>query len=376
MFPVTAMDAAKYLSLAGSGVDAPTSRACLRRVGGVDFRQLTALPRELVLEELGEHSPTLVEDTSRKPPISLHHVADLEILDHDGAVALGVVVTELVTEMLPLPTDLPVKVGAAELRFLSVLGSFLPPRDSTLSTRKPLESLAVEAGGWDKLAVRVRDHVRNASVDSDDGPDLWSRVGNFNLADNRGEPLIAVSLEGASLGSAFDGSVDNGSEVAEFGEPQEVAVQPPSFGMWLGQAKEVSSSLLPPRSPSHPLETALPSLVQLDEELGTHVSRNIGEPRKLSAKFGQFVDLIECGLEDSLVPRTCKSHLPLFKSKVPEAPESTLPLPEPIDLSFGRVDAIAERLARDHGTTIVHPTTIWRAVPPRPEGRGFPAEIR
>jgi hypothetical protein len=375
MLPVTAMDAPEHLSLAGQRIDAPTGRARLRAVGGVNLRQLPPLPCQLVGEEFSEQAPTLIEDASGEPSVSPHHVADLKVLDHDGAVALGVVVTELVTEVFPLPPNLSMQVGDTKLCFLSVLGSFLPLRNGALCAGESLEGLAVEVRGLEEQPVRVRDHVRYASVDGNDGLDLRKGVGNFNLADNRGEPLIAVSLERAGFGVAFDGSVNDGSKVAELWKTNGASVQPPSFRVRLTKPEEVSSSLLPSRSPHYALETTLPSLVEFNEKLSTHVSRNISQPRKLFAKLGQFVDLVEGGWKDPLISWAGVAHLPLLKSEVPQPAKSTFPFSVPLDLSFSRIDAVAERLTGEHRVRLPHQDERRRAVPPRPEGRGFSAEI-
>ena len=357
MFPVTTVNAAKYLSLTGQRIDAAARRARLRAVGGVDLRQLPAFPRELVGEKFSEQAPTLIEDASCKSSVGFDHVADLKILDHDGAMALGVVVTELMTEVLPLPPDLSMQVGDTKLCFLSVLGSFLSSRDGTLGAGEPLESLAVEARRRNDLSIGVSDHVRDASVNGNHGIDLGCGIRDLDLAPDRHEPLIAVPLEGAALGSAFEGPVNHGPKVAKLGEADRRSIEAPGFGMGLGQAEEVTSSLLPPRSPCDLLEASLPRLVEFNEKLSADVAGDIGEPWQLFAKLGQFVDLVEGRGEDTLIPWTAIAHLPLFKGEIPEPAERALPFSVSLDLDGGRVDAVAERLARDHGTTIAQPTT-------------------
>ena len=121
MFPVTAVDTKKYLSLAGQRIDAPAFITGLGTVGGPYFSKLPAFPSKLVSQELSQKTPSLVEDTSREPSICLHHVTDSEIFDHDDTVALSVVVTELMAEMFSLPPDLPVKIGNTKFCFLPVL---------------------------------------------------------------------------------------------------------------------------------------------------------------------------------------------------------------------------------------------------------------
>ena len=348
MFPVTTVDAKKDLSLAGESVHTATSRARLGRVMGWDLSQHPSLPGELVLEKLGQKPPALVEDASGKSSVGLHHVADLQVLNHDRAVALGVVVAELVAEVLSLPSDLAVQIGNTRLRFLPVLRSFLSSRNCLLSASKTLESLAVEAGALKEQAVRVCDHVGDTTVDGHDRFSLRLRGFDFNQADNRDEPLIPVPFERAGLGRAFDGAMDHGSKVSQLGKADNAPIEFPSLWVWFAQAKGVQSLSLPARALTELLEAALPSLVQLNEKLRADVARNVCKPGEIPTKLSQFVDLIECRREDPFVARTSQPHQPLFVCEVPQEPQGGFPLTEPRDLRGRRVDAIAERLACDH----------------------------
>ena len=348
MFPVTTVYAVKDLSLAGKSVHTSASRARLAGVGGIDFRQLTPLPGEFVPQELGQEAPALVEDALGEPSVGLHHIADLELLDHDGAVALGVVVAELMAEVLSLSPHTSVKVSNANLRFLSVLRSFLSSRNTLLSASKTLEGFAIEAGRLDQLPVRIRDHVRDASVDGHDRFSLRLRGFDFDQTDDRDKPLIPVPLESTGLGRTFERTVGNSSKVSQLGKPDDVSVKSPSLRVRLAESDEISASLLPTRALTELFEAALPSLVQLDEELRANVAGNVCKPRKLFPKVSQFVDLIESRGKDALVARARQTKKPLLVCEVPQEPQGGLPLTEPLDLRGYRVDPIAERLACDH----------------------------
>ena len=282
MFQVIAVDAKKDLSLARENVHTPAGRARLAGVVGVNLPQYSSSPGELVGEELGQEAPALVKYSSCEAPVGLHHVADLQVLNHNRAVALGVVVTELVAEVLSLSSDLAVQVGNTSLRFLPVLRSFLSSSDCLLSASKTLESLAVEAGAFEEQTIRIGNHVGDTTVDGHDGFSLRLRGLDFDQADNRDEPLIPVSLERAGFGHAFGGAVNHGSKVSQLGEADNAPVELPSLRVWFAQAKGVQPLSLPARALTEFLEAALPSLVQLDEELRTDVARNVSKPRKLA----------------------------------------------------------------------------------------------
>jgi hypothetical protein len=143
--------------------------------------------------------------------------------------------------------------------------------------------------------------------------------------------------------------VNNGTKVSQLGETNNAAFQSPGFGVRLAQPEEVTSSLLPPRSPCDLLEASLPSFVEFNEELSANVARDICEPRKLPTKLCQFVDLIKRGGEDPLVSWTGETKKTLLIREVPQEPQGGFPFSVPLDLSFSRVDPVAERLARDHG---------------------------
>lgn len=350
MFRVTTLRTQEDLSLTGSGIHVPACghRARLAGVVRIDLSQYSSLPGELVGEELGQEAPTLIEDTPGESSVGLHHVADLQILNHDRAVVLGVVVTKSMGKIFSLSPCLALKSSDLEFRFLPVPRTLLTSGYPLLSALQALHRLAVEAGGLEEQSVRVGNNVRDASVDSNDRQGLWRRSLDLDFAHNRSEPLIAVPFERAGLRSTFERTVDHSTKVSQLGEPQESAVKTPGFRMRLRQAEEVSSLSLPSRSTCQAFETPLPSLVQLDEKLRANVARNVCKPRKLLAKLGQLVDLIERRGEDSLIPWTGETKKTLLIREVPKEPHSAPPLADALDLFGSRTHPIVERLADKH----------------------------
>ena len=62
MLTVTAVDAEKHLPLSGQAADASAFTTGLGAVSRPHFSKLPTFPGELVLEELGQEAPALIED--------------------------------------------------------------------------------------------------------------------------------------------------------------------------------------------------------------------------------------------------------------------------------------------------------------------------
>ena len=352
------------------GVDAAACAARLARVGGGHLDKGASRPRELVAEHVREAGPSRVRDAASAA--TSDHSSDVQFLQHNDAVALGESCRLDVQEVLALSPHLSVDAGHAKLGLLSVLGTFLPSTDGALCVSESRERSFEVARVRDPFAVGGRAEVGDASVDRDDGTFAQSGLGEVQFADDRDEPLVAISLEGARLRLPFEGPVDHGSEVPQLGETNVRPIDTPGLRVGLAEAERVSPLPLPPRGASQLGEAALPCSVQLDQELRAHVARHIGKPRERSAEFGQFVDLVECRGVAALVSGTSKPELPLFECNVPEEAQRALPRVEAGDLLGRRVDAVTEGLARQHACSVAQPTQT--GLPPRPKGRGFRPE--
>src|ERR1700729_3075984 len=92
-------------------INASARAACLTGVRGGHFDKLASGPGHLVAEHLGKPSPASIENAARETSVRLDHVADLELLENDDAVALGVAAREYVKEMFALPTHLAMQDG-------------------------------------------------------------------------------------------------------------------------------------------------------------------------------------------------------------------------------------------------------------------------
>ena len=145
MIEVATSNTSKDFTAPGRCVDMPTQTTGLRRVMGGDLDQLPSLKRKLVSQELCEESPSNIEDSSRKTFIGLDHVTDLKLLDYDDTVALGIIVTELMQEVLALTLYGSAKDSDSDLCFTIVARSFLSSRDSLLHSLQTFQRSRVEA---------------------------------------------------------------------------------------------------------------------------------------------------------------------------------------------------------------------------------------
>ena len=337
------------LSLPTRGVHDSARMAGLRAVVRGHLDKLAAGPRELVAQALHQAPPACIEDASCQPAVGSHHVADHELLNDHGAVALGVGGAEILYDVLALPADLAVQPRYANFSFLSVFRLFLATGDGALGVRKALHRSRVEARSFDDVAVAVGDDVHDATVERDHGLDPLHGLGNLELARDRDKPLLALSTNGAGLGNAFEWTVHYDAEIAKLGKPQTCA-QAPNIRVWLAQAQPVATFALESRGAREPFETALPCLVELDKQLRTDVARNIREPRQLSAELGELVDLIECCVVPPLVSRTAQTKTSLLEREVPQEAQRVLPCVEPIGLLNAGVHAVAKRLPDQHAS--------------------------
>lgn len=330
-----------------SCVDTPAGVARLRAVSGWYLDEGPAVPGELVLQALDQAPPSSIEDALGKAVVGLDHVFDLELLNNDRAVALGVGGAEILNEVFTLSSNLAVDACNAELGFLPVFGSFLPARDGALRTDEPLHGSGVEPWGFDDGAVGVSNEVDHATVQRDDRLYAERRVSDLDLANDRDEPLVTIAADRAGLRLFLKRPVDHRSQIADLREADRRAVDAPTLGVWLTDPEAVATLVLPARHFSETGETSLPRFIQIQEELGTNVAGHICEPRKFGAESGQFVDLVK-GCQVSLVGPG-ESHEPLFVGKVPEEAQRIFPSTQTDSLFGCWVDAVAEAFVDAQG---------------------------
>ena len=328
-------------------VDVLAHGARLRAVSRRYFDQSSATPREFVAQHVGELRPAGTGNAACKAVV-LDHALDVQLLDHDGAVALGVVVTETVKQVLALTSHLAVDTRHVGSCFCSAMGSFLSSCYNALCmSESDKRSLKMSWVGFEPT-IGVGEQVGDAAIDGDTGLGASSWFWRINLAEDSSKPLIPVSTYRAGLGPPLEWPVHDTAKVTELRKPQSRSVEAPHLRVRFTEPENVSAAPLPVRLHGDALETSLPSLVQLDQRLRTDVAGDGCEPRKRGPQRGQRVDLVEgCWISLGLAAAR-EAHQPLLKGEVPEEPESRLPCRQPSHLAWGRVDAEAESLADQH----------------------------
>ena len=358
MVTVAARGAAEdSLRRARQGVHAAARAARLARVGGRHLDERASGPCEFVTEHLCEAGPSSASNATSTP--TSDHPRDVQFLQHDDAVALGESCRLDVQEVVALPPHLAVDTGDASLSLLPVFRSFLPSADGALSVNEPLQGGFEVAWIGNHFAIGRCAEVGDATIDCHDGLVARGRI-DVQFADDAGEPLVSIALEGASLRLPIDRSMHDSADRAELGESNIVAVESPHLRMWLAEGQDVAPLSFEARGSRELLEASLPRLVEFDEEMVTNVTRHVGEPRECSTKLGQFLHLIErCGV-NTFLARSIESHEPLLVGDVPEEPKRVVPASETRNLRVVQVDAEPKCL---HDTQRSSPSARWTGCP-------------
>ena len=321
--------------------------ASLGRKSGTHVLRSAAAPQKLVRQHVIETGPSRIGNASCAP--TSNHSVDVQFLKYNDAVALGITVAESVKKMLALSPYLTVNLHHSNLGLLPILGPLLSSTDGALRPRESFESFFVVSRRRHEFSIRVTNDVHYATVNCHDRANARRQIVHLQLARDRDEPLVTVTLERARLRLSFKRSVDHSSQVPELWETNRLSIQTPDLRMRFAERKEIASLSLPTRRFCYFLETALPRLVKLDEQLVAHVSRNVIEPRNFCPQFRSFVDLIERRRKHSLVSWARISHSALLVRKIPERPERVFPRMDAYDLLRGRVNPVPEGFGHAHG---------------------------
>lgn len=346
MVDMSASSAVEALPSSGGSIHVPANGTCLRTVVRRHFNQCAARPRKFVAKHFCKTRPSCVRNATRQA--TSKHTLNVEILDHDDAVALGKSCRLNVQEVFALTPHFTVQTHYATLGFLSVLRSLLTTGDYSLSTSKTFQRTLIEFGVIGEIAVTVGERVCDATIDGNDGRGARYRIGNFDLTEEGCKPLVPFTSQCAGLRFAYEWPVNNGLQIAELRESECTPFEPPIFWVRLLKPEEVTSFALPPRSTIDLFEAVLPSVIKLCEQLTTHIPRHICQPRQIGTKVCQLFHLAEC-CRIALVC-TRETHQTLLMGNVPEEAQGTLPPSKPVFLFGSRVDAIAERFVLQHSS--------------------------
>ncbi len=144
--------------------DLPTPRAFLRGVAGVHSDHLMTSSLSLIFKDVEERAPGGVHDTFCQMMV-FDHAVDIEVLDSDMMVLLGVLCSSLEMEITALPLDLQMGLCGALRSFASALRTLLPACNHALLAPERGLALAVVAGVLDGVAFRVREERFQPDID-------------------------------------------------------------------------------------------------------------------------------------------------------------------------------------------------------------------
>ena len=197
-------------------VDVLACEALLRAVRSGYEADRSAGPSLLVAGHPPERRPSRICDSTCAVPT--HHPRNVQVLQYNDTVTLGVSCRVLVRKVMPSSSDLAVLSHDIPLGFCLVLGSFFSTVDFSLGSSESFQrSFQVPQTG-DQLSVRSACEVDDAAIDRDRGTCSWDRIWDRNFANDRCEPLVPVTNERASLGCTFEWPMDDCTDLPELGE--------------------------------------------------------------------------------------------------------------------------------------------------------------
>jgi len=332
-------------------IDDSTDRTRLRAVGCRNLDEVTPRPSELVAQHRHKLAPARVENAAVQPRLVGTsfggHRSDVQLLDNDGTVAIGVVVRDLVQDVGALSADLAVQLGYTNLGFFSVVRSFLPTRNDSLGSGNPESHHTEKVGVFDQATIAVCHEVNAPSVERHDRGNLRRDL-LLDLARDRNEPLVNLLDKRARLGYSFETTVLDNAHGSKLRKVEPLSIQAPNLPVRFTERSKISVLALPSRLSGDLGKTSLPCLVQLHKQLSTNVAWNLCKPRQFSSQLSQLIDLVKRCQVFSIMPRMSESDQSLLKSQVPEESQSVLPPGKRRSLFFRRIDPKSKALATNH----------------------------
>lgn len=292
----------------------------------------------------------------RRPLGALGHVRQLQILDHDHAVVLGIVVGEDVQKVLTLAAHMQQMLGQLGLGFVLVLASFLLASDLALELGRLGRGLGTEGRVVRAVAVAVGHHVDDAQIQADARRVVEVDVGGGCIRQRVGQvgvPAVGLFDQRAAGLLALDRAVKNDGQVAELGEDEEVLAralrEAPSLLVGRGQRGLVHALLLEVRLARLAREAIAPSLVQRGQQSALNLARNLLEPAHLGAKEGEVGALVGVGVVALVALAMSQAQQALLVSEVVEEAKRALPPMERGELVSRWVEAEDEDALHGRG---------------------------
>jgi len=341
-------------------VNRSASAARLRTIRGWDFDKRSSRPCELVAKHVGEAGPSNVADAS--PEVTADHPCDVQLFQHDDAVALGKSCSQNVQVIFALPSHRSVNTNNTTFSFVSILRSLPSSTDGSLCLSESFERCDEQFRVWNQFSVARSTEVYNPAIDGNDRLRSWNWIYGLDFADDTHKPLIAVSFEGARLWRSLQRAMHHRSKEPQFWETDMPINETPRLWMRFAERREVSSLSLPAWRSSELRKAALPSFVQLFEKLVADIPRDIIEPRQRRPQFGQLFHLIEGGRKPPFTARSCVAEFSLLLGEVPKKTQRAIPFFKSLDLGHCRVDAVAKSLIRSHASDPSRAKAEWKSI--------------
>ena len=284
-----------------SRLGVPTLRTFLRRIRRGHLHHEAAVSRCLLLEQRDELAPAHREDAPVEPSFLCHvhpglldrargrphHASDLQVLDNDHAVVLGVAEGEGVQQVVSLPPHLAMDGGELRACLGAVVRPFLLPTEVLTGPGDRHLGLVEEGRTRFEVAKAVGHHVGHAAIEAHRLPERRLRSRHLEMAHDRDEPLVVLVRNRGRGALSLERSVQDDRHVAELGEDQHITtvlgVETPDLLAWFAQPDRVVSLGLEVRAASALGEAPLPGTVEALEQVLAHVRRNVVEPVHLGA---------------------------------------------------------------------------------------------
>jgi putative transposase len=344
------------------GINRSANRTSLRAIRRWYLDQSTTTPSKLVSKAIHNHTPSGIKNTSIKTAFSgyvlsglingtsrrSHHVLDIQILDDDRTVTLGVSRREIMDHVTSLSTHGSIKLSHSNTRFFLIVASFPPSSDDALSMSKPAKRSLKISRIFINVPIAIGHKIHYTTIECDNRLRPCDRIGQIDLTNNRDKPLIYLTNERTSLRRSLERTMNNNVHCSKLGKNQRIIFKTPDLGVWLTDVDLIAPLLFPTRLKRDLLKTPLPCLIELDEKLSTNVTRNVRKPRNLDTKLRKLIDLIKRRIVPSLKWYASKTSQSLLLCKVPKKSQGTFPVKKSSKLLLTGIDAKAKGLANDH----------------------------
>lgn len=351
---VSAAGAAEHrLRDSTSSINNTAGRTLLRRVLSWDFSNLSAKRDSFVFTQHSKTPPasthyTSVQTAFLHAPTRSAHILNIQLLDEDDAVVIGVPLRFAMENVVALATNFSVKSSNSISSFFIVFRSSLSAGFSSLCTSESRSHLSKVVRIFYEALFRVGDQVDATSIDSDRRFNGRYRIWNIHFTHDRTEPLINVALYRANLRFTFKRTMYDSSDWSEFWKAKDAVFQPPISSPRLSTAKHVSPFSFPAGLVGKPIKMTLPGMLQLKEDMCLNITRYVGEPWKFGSNRRQLVRLIERTRMVLVAAWMCVTHETLLVCNIPKKPQGVVPFFQTGYLLGCRIDPVAKPAMNNH----------------------------